>query len=344
MLPGKFRSSVNRAAVSIQELVPASLFRLFIGPFVPVFMMHRFACKERGITGIDLTLLRECLEYFRKSGYEAISLETLASAIINGDSLPDKIAVFTIDDGFFDQFELAGPLFAEYDIPLTYFLITDFIDKKLWPWDDQISYILTSTDEGKYLLNLGGKEFEITVGSADNRRPQYVKIRNILKSVSNNNLYDELPAIYRLFDVEIPAEIPVKYRPMQWQDAQALVKQGHNIAAHTCSHRILSRLERPEAESEIMNSIRRVNEMIESPSPVFAYPTGRSGDFTQKDVDFMTGTGLLATVTTVSGSVLTRKNSKAYLHSLPRYSMPDDLIQFRQCLSWLEVIKERIKA
>ena len=344
MLPGKFKSSINRAAVFIQELVPVSLFSYFTGPFVPVFMMHRFACPERDINGVDLVLLRECLEYFRKSGYEAISLETLASALINGDSVPDKTAVFTIDDGFFDQFELAGPLFAEYDIPLTYFLITDFIDKKLWPWDDQISYILNSTNEGKYLLDLGRKEFEIVVGSAENRRPQYVKIRNILKSTSNSNLYDELPAIYRLFDVDIPAEIPDKYRPMEWEDAQTLIKQGHNIAAHTCSHRILSRLQRPEAESEIMNSIRRVGEMIESPSPVFAYPTGRSGDFTHEDVDFMSGTGLLATVTTVPGSVLTRKNSKAYLHSLPRYSMPDDLIQFRQCLSWLEVIKERIKA
>lgn len=344
MFPEKLKVTMNKAAVRVQELVPASLIRLFTGPFVPVFMMHRFACQDRDINGIDIASLRGCLEYFRKSGYEAISLESLASALINRNPLPEKVAVFTIDDGFIDQFDIAGPLFAEYDIPLTYFLITDFIDKKLWPWDDQISYILTHTRAGQYRLTLNGRNFDISVGSDANRRPQYVKIRNILKSVPNSSLYDDLSDIYRVFNVEIPAEIPDKYRPMEWDDARKLIAQDHKIAAHTCSHRILSRLEKSESESEISHSIQRVNEMIESSSPVFAYPTGRSGDFTQREIDYMANTELLATVSTIPGSVLTRKNKKSYLHSLPRYSMPDDLIHFRQCLSWVEIIKEKLRA
>ena len=50
--------------------------------------------------------------------------------------------MFTIDDGFIDHHDIAGPLFADYDIPLTFFLVTGFIDGELWPWDDQLSYAI----------------------------------------------------------------------------------------------------------------------------------------------------------------------------------------------------------
>lgn len=126
---------------STSRIIPNRFCRYVLGDYTPIFVLHRMEHKEYGINGHNFKKIQSFLEYFRKKKYNAISLEDYAKYTISGEGIPPNSVIFTIDDGFIDQYVIAGPLFSEYDIPLTYFLVTDFIDNKIWPWDAQINYI-----------------------------------------------------------------------------------------------------------------------------------------------------------------------------------------------------------
>jgi peptidoglycan/xylan/chitin deacetylase (PgdA/CDA1 family) len=75
------------------------------------------------------------MQYLSKV-YNPISLEKMAQHIQNGTSLPSKAVAVTFDDGYRDNYENAYPILKKYDIPGTFFLITDYIGTGEIPaWD-----------------------------------------------------------------------------------------------------------------------------------------------------------------------------------------------------------------
>lgn len=315
------------------------------GNFVPVFMLHRLDHPDYGVEGLRIGDIRKNLEYFRKNKYQPISLATIAEHLLAGTTIPYKSAAFTIDDGFIDQCDIAGPLFEEYDIPLTYFLVTDFIDGKLWPWDDQLAYLIDHANTGHYEIVLGSQIHNITLEEGRGSRSSVLKaIRNTLKERDNTRIYEIVKELYSSFNVTFPTVVPNTYRPMTWGQAAALQKSGHHIAAHTRTHRILSRLTNEDASDEIESSIIAVQKHIKSPANVFAYPTGRRPDFTRRDALFLNELGVSASVSTVAETFVPRHNLSVFeRHSIPRLPMPSSRNDFIQYLSWIEFLNTTMR-
>ncbi len=314
-----------------------SLGRSLAGRFVPVFMMHRVSDKEGRLNTAYLAMLRKQLEYIRREGYRPMPVEDVLQLLRNGEPLPLNAVSFTVDDGFLDQAEHLGPLFAEFDIPLTYFLISDFLERRLWSWDDQLHYILTRSPRPRLTLTLpDGSE---AVYDTDRYEEQFRPLRNRLKKVSHSRIYDWMDVLYEQADVERPDGIPESFAPMSWQDARCLQQQGHYLAPHTRSHRILSQLQPQEVEEEIIGSCDMLEQRLEHYSPVFAYPTGRLGDFGEREMDFLATTHLLGAVSTVPGPV----TRDSHPWAAPRYSMPGDFDTFLQYLDYIEAFNTRLR-
>src|SRR4051812_41525240 len=85
-----------------------------------IFMLHRFAVPDLGLPGHDPEALRRNLAYLRKARYNLISLEEMFRRLHLGEPVKRAVA-FTIDDGYFDHAEIAAPIFAEFDCPVTFF-------------------------------------------------------------------------------------------------------------------------------------------------------------------------------------------------------------------------------
>src|SRR5688572_27287631 len=105
-----------------------------------IFMMHRFAVPDLGVSGHDPEVVRSALEYLRRRKYHFATLTELLDCLERGEPMPERTIVFTIDDGYFDQAEIAAPLFAEFDCSATCFVCTGFVDGELWMWWDQIEH------------------------------------------------------------------------------------------------------------------------------------------------------------------------------------------------------------
>jgi len=261
------------------------------------------------------------------------------TGIVKGEPLPKKCVAFTVDDGFADQFELLAPIFSQYDIPLTCFVITGLLDGILWPWDDQVKYIITTTKIKSFSVNLpDGEQFCYNLDQIRDAA-SIDSLRFKLKNQDQTHLYDWLHNLYNVAEVEIPIQPPIQYRAGSWEQANAAVRSGHSIAAHTKTHRILSRLNDTEASEEIIGSYQHLKSRVPESGDIFAYPTGRPIDFGVREEKIIMNSPIIGAVSTVSDSV-----RKGYmLEALPRFGLPNNMGDFLQYLSFIEVFKNKVR-
>lgn len=321
------------------EMTPQLLVKRYIGNPVPIFMLHRLSSSSKEKSKKYQSHVKWCLNYIRKHKYNPISLDHLVKSIITGSPINSKSVVFTIDDGFYDQYETGSPLFSEFDIPLTCFVITDFLDGKLWPWDDQITYIINNTKLNSFMLILPeGKPFSYTL-TPQNRPQKITELRNTLKKLDQTDLYTWIEYFYNTAEVLRPSTIPEKFQSMSWGDAQQFINSGHSIAPHTKTHRILSQLSEREAKEEIEGSCSRVETELKGSSKLFAYPTGRTEDYLNRDISILKNSGISCSVVTEPDYY----SNKSGLYSIPRFGLPETRFHFIQYLSFFEALKNRIR-
>ncbi len=319
---------------------PAALLRPLLGQFCPIFVLHRVH-DGSGTRGHSAVHVERCLALLRRHRFRPLALPELAHRLAADEPLPPKSVVFTIDDGFADHAEIAGPLFTRYDVPLTCFVITGFLDGTLWPWDDQIAHALTQSPLPGFTLPLPaeGAAWQVDLADPGARAAAIGALRKQLKTDPQDRLYDWLPTLYAAAAVEVPERAPEACRPMRWDDATRFVAAGHTIAPHTVSHRILARLGDAESRAEITRSVARVHAMTGEAPRVFAYPTGRAADFTARDRGFAAAAGIDCAVSTEPRTMVAGDHALA----LPRFSLPDSVEDFVQYLSFVELLKERLR-
>jgi len=320
-------------------IVPQAMSRKLAGEFVPVFLLHRIIDSDGNPDLAKVKQLHTYLEYIRKHNYQPIALADLFMCIAMDESLPEKSVVFTVDDGYSDQFEHLAPIFSQYDIPLTCFVITGMLDGELWPWDDQVKYIITTTKIKSFSVNL--PDGEKICCNLDQGRESIMtnSIRFKLRNQDQTHLYDWLQNLYNVAEVDIPLQPPPRYRAASWEQANEFVRNGHSIAAHSKTHRILSRLNDTEARDEIIGSYQYLKSRIPESADIFAYPTGRPTDFGVREENVIMNSPIIGAVSTVPDSV-----RKGYtLAALPRFGLPDRMSGFLQYLSFIEVFKNKVR-
>ena len=90
---------------------------------------------------------------------------------------------------------------------------------------------------------------------------------------------------------------------MRSDQVTALHRAGMRIGGHTVNHPILKVLDPGAAREEITAGRRRLEELIQAPVTLFAYPNGRPGeDFDATTVDLVRDAGFDAAVTTAWGA------------------------------------------
>jgi len=296
------------------ESVPNALLKRYFNGLVPIFMLHRLSSNDKKHTQEYHAHIRWCLSYIKKHGYKTISLSELGLKHKNCEPIEPKTLVFTIDDGFYDQFEYGSPLFGEFDIPLTCFVITDFL---VLPENQTLSFSNTS----------------------ENCMHNINQLRNKLKTLDQTNLYDWLKYFYNEAEVETPTKPPKDYQPMSWLNAQKFIDSGHKIAPHTKTHRILSQLDDKTSETEIIDSYNRVKKMLNNSCNVFAYPTGRVVDYSKREKLILERNQIPCAVNTQAFHFKPTINP----FDMPRFSLPESRFDFIQYLSFFEELKCRIK-
>ncbi len=320
-----------------------ALGRRMAGPFVPVFLLHRSEQPEHRISGVQPAYLRRCLDWLARHRYRHLALAQLAETLRNGEPLPQRAVVFCMDDGYADQAQVLAPLFLEYDSPVTCFLITDLLDRRDWPWDDKVAWLINHTGVSRISLEVGGEALLYRLEKPEHRREARHDVWDRLKALPAAEVPEVLERLARACHLALPDAAPAGYEPMAWDQARALAARGVQFGPHSRSHRILSRLGAEDSEQEIIHSWQRLREELPAPAPVFCYPTGRAEDFGPREQATVERLGLRAAACAIPAPLRLQAHRPPPLYAIPRMDLPRDFGTFVRYCAWMEAFRDRFR-
>jgi peptidoglycan/xylan/chitin deacetylase (PgdA/CDA1 family) len=311
-----------------------------------ILMFHRFADPELGNTGHDTRLLRRQLAALRRSGREVVSVDELVRRAQDNDMRASSPIAFTVDDGYADFATVAAPVFAEFDCPVTVFLVSGALDGRTWFWWDRITASFEQTTHREIVLAIDGVPRSFRCSTERERSDAAVAVMEALKLVDDAERLAVLDRLSLQAEVTLPALPPGRFAAMSWSDVRACARHGATFGAHTVSHPILSRVTTEAAHDEIATSWRRLKEETSAISRVFCYPNGGPLDFTDRESSFLEHCGFSSAVTTIPGYV---RDAGHHQHAgggafrLPRFAYPDVADDFVQIASGIERAKMAIR-
>jgi peptidoglycan/xylan/chitin deacetylase (PgdA/CDA1 family) len=310
---------------------------------LPVLMLHRFADPEdNNRRGHDPTALRSNLEYLRQEGYRFLALDEALGLLAERPQEVRRAVAFTVDDGYGDFRRVAWPIFAEYECPVTVFVVSGFVDGACWCWWDRVEYIVDRARRKRLMLDLGVGAREYAWNDDVERRRTISMLVERLKRVSEMDRLAAIDRIVEQADVSCPDTPPSRYAPLSWDDVRFLGEQGVRFGPHTVSHPILSRTSAAQAEEEIRISWERLRAETAAVVPVFCYPNGERDDFGAREMEAVARHGLAAAVATHPGFV-SQDSLRLSPYALPRFSYPDERSRLVQVVCGLERAISRLR-
>ena len=324
---------VNASQLAAGLLAPLS-DRLLRGS-ASIFMLHRFADRERGSPGHDPEILRADLAYLRRERYDLVSLGELFSRLRERDSRLGKTVAFTVDDGYADFATVGGPIFSEYDCPVTVFIVTGGVDTGTWYWWDRLYEAIAHADQRAFEVEVANERFAAAAGTPALAKKATRDLVSRLKRVSDAERRRVLADVEKTLEVELPERAPEPFAPMTWDQIRSCASHGVKFGPHTVNHPIMSQLDDDAARWEISSSWERLREQTSAAVPVFCYPNGGVGDISRRELVNLQTLGLEGAVTASPGyaSVSRWHASAESPYLLPRFGYNGNASLFRQVVT-----------
>jgi peptidoglycan/xylan/chitin deacetylase (PgdA/CDA1 family) len=334
----RLKQLLSKAIVPTFSKLPYRYWpRAIKGNFIPIFMLHRFECNDLKITGHSTELVENCFEFLRKNNFDIISLEKAVSLYGSKVILDRPTVAFTIDDGYRDQYEVGLDVFKKYDCPMTYFITTEMMNGKEWMWDSKLEFLFDESIRQNKIANFKKSMNLQEIDSSELLR----RIVNTFKAFSYIEIGERISKLSMFLDIEIPLHPPEKFKYMNWGAVQHLEKSEMKIAPHSKFHYILSKQSNERSKNEILDSWEDIKTNVLNPTPIFCYPIGKIGDFGCREKITIKEAGMIAAVTAEPGSLSISREIDMF--DIPRYSLPNNLTDFKQYVSWIEEYKNNFR-
>jgi peptidoglycan/xylan/chitin deacetylase (PgdA/CDA1 family) len=308
-------------------------FRYLNKTKVLIVTYHRFSQVEDG-RSTAVKAFAEQLDHL-KDHYSILSLAELGDCLNNRKPLPQRAAAITIDDGFDDAYKIAFAELRKRGLPATVFLITDFVDQKIWLWTDKLRYLMTQLPDGTVSFEKYNLTFSLD--GASSRSHAASKINSILKTLpetSKNAAIDELAAT---LNVALPENPPAEYAALTWDQAREMDQAGIEIGSHTVTHPILPNVDDEQLRHELVDSRSKLEHELRRPVTLFCYP---NGSYDERVEAAVREAGYKVAVTTIPRL----NDQQSDLHALARVPAELDLDHFEQTTSGFEQFKSRMRA
>jgi len=258
-----------------------------------ILMYHHFSERE--------PLERQCAHI--RSHFAPVSLSQVGDWLEHGTRLPDNALAVTVDDGYRNFYRVAYPVFREYGIPAIVYLVSDFLDGKLWLWVDRVRYAFRHSARTNVEIEMPGNGVgRFILGSPEERKAAALAVNGSLKTRPNPERLQFLGRLTEQLSIRLPELAPEEYAPMTWTEVQEAAAHGIEFGAHTRTHPILSRVEaQSELMAEIAGSKQRIEEELGRPTLHFCYPNGSARDISAEAVATVRAAGFQTAVTTQPG-------------------------------------------
>ena len=282
------------------------------------------------------------LEWLRRRRYRLVSLMDLIDQVRNRLAPSPRTVAFTVDDGYADFAEVAAPVFARYDCPVTVFLITGFLDGGFWLWWDRVRYAVEHSRHTALSFDFPDSSVRYEWKDLPGRSWACRDLINRLKYLPNDQREAAHTGLEARLEVALPAAPPPEFAPMKWDQVRTLGRSGVTFGPHTVSHPILARTSDQQARHEIFDSWERLRSQSDRAIPVFCWPNGDPTSFGSRETRLAAEAGMVAALSTVQASLTLRQwtgSNGGGAYALPRYAYSQDAFAFAQVVSGLERLK-----
>jgi peptidoglycan/xylan/chitin deacetylase (PgdA/CDA1 family) len=306
-------------------------------------MLHRFVDRELGSEGLEPRVLRAQLEYLRKNKFDLVPVSALTC-----DATPRRTSrpavAFTVDDGYTDFASVAAPVFAEFDCPVTVFVVTGTMDDNAWLWWDRVAYAFAATRRSSLRVEIAGQPTTYQWTEARTRAAVEAEFTERLKTVPDSIKLEILSRLDVLLDVEIPVVPPRLYSTMSWDELRRFPATGLvSFGPHTVTHPILPQATDAESSREILGSWARLRDECPAATPVFCYPNGA---YSAREVTMFLESELVGALTSefrYASRCAFSASDKRRRFAVPRVASHDEHRHFVQIVNGIERAKLGIR-
>ena len=261
---------------------------------------------------VDRALFERQLRLLKRF-YTVLPLPVALQRLQDG-SLPPRAACITFDDGYADNAEHALPLLQQYGLHATFFIATGYLNGGQM-WNDRVIDAVREAPGAPLDLRDLGLDC-LPLASLAQRRAAIEHVLGKLKYLPFEQRQRLAVDIRRRAGGAMRTMVPAMLTTFQLQRLHAA---GMGIGAHTVSHPILAALSDRAARNDIANGKRELEQLLQAPVTLFAYPNGKAGrDYGPAHVAIVKSLGFTAALATDWG--VARPGTGLDLFQLPRFT------------------------
>ncbi|MEO6609831.1 MAG: polysaccharide deacetylase family protein [Aestuariivirga sp.] len=286
-----------------------------------IFCLHQ-VCPGGGMeqgfapnSKLEITpaFLRELITLVRSRGFETLSLGTMVERLKQGRGTGKPMAVFTLDDGYKDNFVHAMPVFEELNCPYTVFIAPAITDGTCNLWWRTLEQIIAGSDHLKF--SSADKQFDLPCRTVKQKLKAFDELFLFYARMDEHSQRTNIDKLAVSFGIDPQAYC--RNVAMDWAQVRDMAKSALcTIGAHTINHFLLKTLSAEEALSEMRDSKLRIEKELGRDIEFFAYPYGDRRAAGLREYELAKKAGFTASVTTRKGVIW--PEDIAHLQSLPR--------------------------
>jgi peptidoglycan/xylan/chitin deacetylase (PgdA/CDA1 family) len=251
--------------------------------------------------------------------YEVVSLEEIATRMMQGESLPKNGVAITFDDGYRDNYELAFPILKRHGCTATIFVATGPLETGTPLWQHKLYCWLATTTATTLALELEGREGLFHLRTRSQRRGAYWTINLHLRKADSATREARLQKIARKLGFAPNGDSSGIVPVLTWSELREMSAECFDVGAHTVTHPVLTSLSSDEAMREVRDSKMAIERALNRPVTLFAYPFGELEHFNEETKRLVEKSGYGAACSAINGLVLPETDRFA----LPRLYVPD---------------------
>jgi peptidoglycan/xylan/chitin deacetylase (PgdA/CDA1 family) len=223
---------------------------------------------DRGLWSADAEAFARQVRFCR-SHTDVISPDDLPHVL---DRRRGRYVLFTFDDGYRDNYEVAFPILKAERVAATFFIATGFVDAPRLPWWDEIAWMVRTSRRERIMLP-GWLPAAVPFDEPD-REGAVRTLLQAYKAMPVESTGGFLAAIAAEAGTGRCAPEVSRELWMTWSMLRAMQSAGMTIAGHTMGHPVLARASRERQRDEISGCAARLAAELGGPMRCFSYPVG----------------------------------------------------------------------
>lgn len=197
--------------------------------------------------------------------FELVPVPTLVDRLAAGSCSGHELAI-TFDDGVRNHFTQAWPVLLAHRVPATFFVCPGLVDTGQWIWNMELRVRLRLLDDASRL------RLALSVKAVGSQVERLIARAKELEPGPRRDFEEEVHRATREFEPD--AALEDRYAPMDWAQLRAMDPEFATIGSHSLTHPILTTLDLPAREVEVVESRRRIEAALGRTAELFCFPNG----------------------------------------------------------------------